>query len=89
MIAFTLTRIAARLRALGGASLIAAGARLGQNTSFSMRAIWSRSFTMYGSSNRPNRSTSELITVEGMAMSSVPSLSFCTISLSPPNWLEP
>src|SRR5579859_640403 len=29
------------------------------------------------------------MTVEGTAMSTVPSLSFCSISLSPPSWLEP
>ena len=54
-----------------------------------MRFMWSRFFTMYGSSKMPNRSTSELITVEGIAMSSVPSFSFWIISLSPPSWLEP
>ena len=44
---------------------------------------------MYGISKRPNRSTSELITVDGSAMSMVPSFSFWIISLSPPSWLEP
>ena len=54
-----------------------------------MRAMCARSLTMYGISKMPKRSTSELITVDGTAMSSVPSLSFCIISLSPPSWLEP
>ena len=54
-----------------------------------MRAMWARSLTRYGSSNMPNWSTSEVITVEGSAMSIVPSFSFWIISLSPPSWLEP
>ena len=44
---------------------------------------------MYGISNTPKRSTCELITVDGSAMSSVPSFSFWIISLSPPSWLDP
>ena len=65
------------------------GASLGQNTACSIRFMCSRSLTRYGMSKMPNRSTSELITVDGSTMSSVPSLTFCSISLSPPSWLDP
>ena len=65
------------------------GSIFGQKISFSMRPMCARSLTMYGISKMPAMSTSELMTVDGNAMSSVPSLSFWIISLSPPSWLEP
>ena len=37
----------------------------------------------------PNSSTTDDITVDGSAKSTVPSLSFCSSSLSLPSWLEP
>ncbi len=67
----------------------AAGASAFQNRSLSMRCMWLRSLTRYGISKTPNRSASEDITVEGSAMSTVPSLSFCSNSRSLPSWLEP
>ena len=49
----------------------------------------SRLLTRYGISNTPKMSASEDITVDGSTKSIVPSLSFCSSSLSPPSWLEP